>query len=505
MNEETKNGIIYCRVSSVEQVEGTSLESQERVCHEYAKREGITVLKVFIEKGESAKTADRTEFIKAVSFCSDKKNAVKTFIVYKLDRFARNQSDHISVRQTLKKYGTELRSVTEPINETPMGKMMEGILSTFAEFDNNVRTERCVNGMKERIKQGIWVWQAPLGYYRPTKGSNLVPDPILAPYIRLAFEEYAKGTHTYESLAQFLNDRGFKTPQGNQLIHQVVDKIIKNPLYCGIIKVWGMECKGAFEPIISEDLFYLCQGSKQRNRNVPHLKVNANFPLRKISVCQFCNASLTGSTTTKHRGGKTIQYPYYHHHKQDCSQAMSIPKETFEQLFVEYLNEINPSLEYEQVFKAIVLDIWKNNFKKFDGQNEQARKEIKALENQRQKIFDLHQSGTYSDQEFIDQKTIIGTKIANKKILIHDKAIEEFNMDEALEYCFSYIRNTAKKWIELESNPTHRLRFQKLIFEENIPFSGKKFETAKLTPIYSTYQQYLIDPASLVIPQRIEL
>jgi DNA invertase Pin-like site-specific DNA recombinase len=95
--------------------------------------------------------------------------------VYKLDRFARNQADHITVRQTLKKYHTELKSVTEPISDSPVGKMMEGILSAFAEFDNNVRTERSVNGMKERIKQGIWVWQAPMGYCRTEKGANLTP------------------------------------------------------------------------------------------------------------------------------------------------------------------------------------------------------------------------------------------------------------------------------------------------------------------------------------------
>ena len=91
---KTKRGIIYCRVSSIEQVDGTSLESQERVCKEYAERLGIEVLEVFVDKGESAKTADRPQFLKAISMCSQKKHKVDSFIVYKLDRFARNQSDH---------------------------------------------------------------------------------------------------------------------------------------------------------------------------------------------------------------------------------------------------------------------------------------------------------------------------------------------------------------------------------------------------------------------------
>src|SRR3989338_1008147 len=164
---EPKTGIIYCRVSSMEQVEGTSLEMQERLCLEYAVRLGIQESKVFIDKGESAKTANRPEFMKAITLCSNKKKPINYFIVYKLDRFARNQDDHVTVRATLRKFGTELKSVTEPINDTPMGRAMEGMLSVFAELDNNIRTERAKSGMMEQLKKGIWVWPARFGcYYR---------------------------------------------------------------------------------------------------------------------------------------------------------------------------------------------------------------------------------------------------------------------------------------------------------------------------------------------------
>ncbi len=499
---ETKNGVIYVRVSSAEQIDGTSLESQERFCQEYAKRENINVLEVFIEKGESAKTANRTEFMKAIAFCSQKKNKVECFIVYKVDRFARSQSDHISVKETLKKYNTELHSVTEPIGDSPMGKMMEGILATFAEFDNNVRTERSVNGMRERLKQGIWVWQAPLGYCRTSQGANISPDPKFASYMKLAFIEFAKGIHTFESLAIFLNERGFVTKHGNKATASLLDKIIKNPLYCGIIKVWDMEHKGSFEPIISEELFYKCNGGRKKKGYTPRISKNSNFPLRKLVTCQSCGHSLTGSSST---GSQGIKYPYYHHHKQTCSNAKFIPKESFEQLFTEYLADISPNSEYEKVFKVIVLDIWKNNYKNFDEQNEQLRKEIHVFENQRQRVFELHQSGVYSDQDFIFQKDILNRKIHEKENLIHEHRTDEFNMEEALDYCFNYIRETAQTWINLEKVPEERLQFQKFIFEDNLEFSGEKFGTTKLTPIYSVYQQYLLDPSSLVTPQRIEL
>ncbi|MFH2000221.1 MAG: recombinase family protein [Planctomycetota bacterium] len=154
--------VAYCRVSSKEQVEGTSLETQEKQCREFAERSGWNVLQVFVELGESAKSADRTEFNKAIAFCNKKKNSVGYFVVYKLDRFARNQEDHVIVRGILRRSGTELRSATEKIDESPMGKAMEGIMSVIAELDNNVRTVRTTEGMIQRVHEGIWVWLPPL-------------------------------------------------------------------------------------------------------------------------------------------------------------------------------------------------------------------------------------------------------------------------------------------------------------------------------------------------------
>ena len=96
-----KRVVIYCRVSSKEQVDNTSLESQERFCREFATRQGMEVTRVFIERGESAKTADRPQFQAAVKFCIEKRQGVGFFLVYKVDRFARNQEDHMAMRAVL--------------------------------------------------------------------------------------------------------------------------------------------------------------------------------------------------------------------------------------------------------------------------------------------------------------------------------------------------------------------------------------------------------------------
>ena len=486
-NKSTEpTGIIYVRVSSLEQVSNTSLENQTNACEQYAKRLGIKIIApVFIEEGESAKTADRTQFQKALAFCAEHRPSY--FIVYKIDRFAMNQDDHVVTKMFLKKYGTALRSVTEQIDESNMGRLQEGILSVFAEFDNNVRAERSKNGMIEKVRKGVWIWQCPLGYKRITEGGNLVIDDELSPYIVMAFEEYAKGTYSYQSLADFLKQRGFRTRKGKNPCAQLIEKMIHNPVYCGLIRAFGEENQGAFTPIVESDLWWKCQPGFRRKANITRYKINDDFPLRGTE-CLACMRKITGSAST---GRKGIKYPYYHHYGKGCDVVKSVPKET-------------PSTRYAKIFKAIVVDIWQSNYKKLDIENAHVRKEIENLEIERQRVFDLHRAGKYSDDEFLEQKNIINAVVQQKKLMLEEKRVEEFDMDAALEYCFRFVRHTADTWLMLEKLPAYRARFQKKIFPEKITFTGEKFGTTKMSMVYNINKESGDKKSDLVTLRGIE-
>jgi len=113
------NAVIYCRVSSKEQVNGTSLESQEIACREYASRHQLKVVRVFVEKGESAKFADRTQLLEMLAFCKGREKNVDQLLVWKVDRLARNVGDHFNIKASLLKLGVKVVSVTEPIDAKP--------------------------------------------------------------------------------------------------------------------------------------------------------------------------------------------------------------------------------------------------------------------------------------------------------------------------------------------------------------------------------------------------
>ena len=133
---EKRNAIIYCRVSTKEQVEeGNSLVTQERNCREYAAKNNYHIVQVFIERGESAKTAERTELQNLFKFCALKKNEITAVIAYKIDRISRNTDDYSQIRILLKRYGTEIKSNSEHFEDNPAGRFMENIIANVAQFD----------------------------------------------------------------------------------------------------------------------------------------------------------------------------------------------------------------------------------------------------------------------------------------------------------------------------------------------------------------------------------
>ncbi len=501
---DQKTCIIYCRVSSKEQIEGTSLETQAFLCREHAEKHGWHVLAVFIEMGESAKTADRTEFNKAITFCTKKKNRIDFFLVYRFDRFARNTGDHLALKTLLQKSGTRIVSVTEPTTEDPTGKFLETVMAARAEWDNGLRSVASKTGMEKRVQEGYWVWASPLGYYKPVRGkkTNIVPDPEAAPIVRAGFEEYAKGGRTYKALAAYWTGRGLRTRRGKPIKLQEVQKMLRNPVYCGIIRSKFGEWPGGFEPIVSRQVFLACQGKPGRASAwaKPRSTDNAMFPLRKLIICAECGSPFTGSVS---RSGER-RYPYYHHFTKGCSKKGSHAKDDFELAFMKHLSGIALDQQREQLFRAVIGDILKTKHKNFDVQATAARSKMEKLQMERQRVYDLHRDGTYSTRDFVEQRAIINARIEEQETLLEDGRGDGVNLGEALGYCLEFASKPAKTWLELEENYPARIRLQGLIFRNRLPFDGRRFGTAELSPIFQLKETLLAEESLLVAPRGIE-
>src|ERR1035437_1921867 len=357
------NGVIYCRVSSKEQTEGTSLESQEAACRDYAKAKNINVLRVFVEQGESAKFADRTQLIELIDFCRANKGDVQVLIVWKVDRFARNVGDHFSVKATLAKLGVGIVSVTEPIDANPEGRLMETILAGFAQFDNDIRATRTVLGMRRKIKDGILPWGPPMGYVSAlARGEKkTVPDktdPRTFSLLQKAWREYATGAYTRAEIGRRMLAWGLPGVHGRAFGPQTLYQFFTNPYYAGtLLDPWdGSEHEGGHVPMVSRAEFAQVQQVIHRlNKSVRHQKEHPDFPLRGSVRCDGCLRYMTGCFSQ----GNSRRYAYYLCRNKACDhRGRSYAAPAMHEYFAAFLDEVAPRPELVRLLgEKIVRDV----------------------------------------------------------------------------------------------------------------------------------------------------
>lgn len=125
---------IYWRVSTAEQVENYSLDTQERGCLEYCERNGLDVVRIFREEGESAKTANRPELRAMLNACANeaRRAGITTVVVFQVDRLARAVEDYTAISGALVSQGIRVRSVGESFDDSPAGKLVENLLAAVA-------------------------------------------------------------------------------------------------------------------------------------------------------------------------------------------------------------------------------------------------------------------------------------------------------------------------------------------------------------------------------------
>ncbi len=497
-------GIIYIRVSSSEQVKGTSLNEQLTACQKYCEEKGIHLLETFREEGESAKSTDRQEFTNAIEYC--RKNKVDAFVVWKLDRFARSMVDHYAVKSLLLKYGTKLHSVTEQIGDDPTGKLLEGMMAVIAEFDNDIRRVRCSSGMLGRLKTGITPWHPPIGYLsehnkkQDKKKERPDPvDPVNFPILQRALKELAKGQYTLTQFADALNRYEIKTTKGGQVNLKFVDRILSKHLrfYAGILdnpfypKNGEEWYEGKHEPMISkEELFAITMIKNGKNKKIPKYgSYNALFPLKGTLYCAECERKLTASCA--HGNGGV--YPYYHCYNVTCSRRGKVfLKKTVEGDFVGYLQSITPKQKTLELFKRMVIDHWTKKGKAFDLKHQQYKKELAELNAKKKRVYEMREDGEYDKVQFTDRLAEIENKIMVTTISLNETKIEQFDIEATITYATKFISNLSRIWFDL--SPELKPRFQKLVFPQGVSYNKEtKFRTTKLGYIYELNQKIEVE------------
>jgi site-specific DNA recombinase len=492
--------VIYVRVSDPRQAENLSLATQLKACEDYCKRQGFHILERFEEHGESAKTADRTELQRLLQFCRTHKGQVHFVVVFNLTRFAREKYDHFTLRAHLKSLGISLRSATEPIDDTATGKLMEGVLAAFAQFDNDVRSDRTRAGMCAALELGRWTFRAPLGYLNAPRGwgKSLVPDPERAPLVQRAFERFATGRFTKKEVLADVTKHGLRTRRGAKVSPQTFDALLENELYIGVIDVpeYGVRARrGDFDPLIREELFHRVQavlsgrvrvieGPRQRNR--------PEFPLRAFVRCGTCGRPLTGSYSK----GRSDHYAYYHC-RPPC-RVVNVSKADLEGLFVDELARLQPTEGYMHVLCEAVLNAWSMRKAEITKRAASVEQRTKALQQKLNRLEEAFIFDRAVDRDTYDRQSArLREELTLAQIDRHTSELEEIDAKGILAFAERVLPRASELWVH--ATLEQRQRLQQLFFPDGIAFDGKRFSrTAVSTPAFNWLEAFQTPETSLV-------
>ncbi len=233
MRQEKRKVAAYCRVSTDNEDQANSFESQRRFFKQYIERNPDWELyKIFADEGISGtNTKRRKEFNRMIACASS--GEFDLIITKEISRFARNTLDSIYYTRDLKKHGVGVIFLNDNINTLDGdAELRLAIMSSIAQEESRKTSERVKWGQRRRMEEGVVFGRDMLGY--DVRGGKMYINEEGAQIVRLIFHKFVnekKGSHV---IARELREAGVRPAGRVKKWHNtVILRIIRNEKYCG--------------------------------------------------------------------------------------------------------------------------------------------------------------------------------------------------------------------------------------------------------------------------------
>lgn len=401
---------IYCRVSTdLQRDKGSSLEEQERFGIELAKSLDMD----YEVHNEGAKSGSDTDISTRPVFSNlmalVREGEVKHLFVEVLDRLTRDDqvssmvnSDFAKNRVTV--YTRTARYDPESLEDSFMMKL----LGLFAQYDNQLRTQRLKTGRFLKAKQGFWVLgNSPFGY-KLGKNKKLVIDKNQSPWVEKMFAWYDQGMSLPEIKKQLdgrveTNNKSAKTGEKSLIWSmESVRNLLTNTHHKGYYTYLGV--KIPCPRIVEDDLWErvnktladkTTRQSAKRSLGTGKGNKTYDFALSPLMTCGDCGTSMQGQSQNRSGGERTHSYLCGSRDKKYkkgshtadwkrgkyCKNTTSCSAERLEDVVWETLSEIlKVSHQHKEEFKGLTLSTKKTSSQKRPQLISHTQTEIANLE-----------------------------------------------------------------------------------------------------------------------------
>lgn len=327
--------IANCRVSTKEQeIHGNSLNRQNEIVREAAKRLGVEIVKCWSGSRSSkrGKNVNRKDIKEMLDYCRTHQQ-VKYLIIDEPDRFMRSVEEAFHFEVEFRQRGVEIWYASDDqLNTDDMtAKMMRFMKYFVAEGSNEERMRKAICGGRKALREGRYPYHVKLGYTKGETPGVHVVEPESGEVLKSLLIKIASGLISVsEALVEFNNSPYIKSGKHRPYRIDKWKIVVTDPYYAGIVEMKSQINErnehGLHEPLISkeqhEKIVEIVSG-KNRKHSGPRKNGNPEFPLNTITFCEKCyaeeialgregihnRAKFVGSNTTNGKSNK--RYPKY--------------------------------------------------------------------------------------------------------------------------------------------------------------------------------------------------
>ena len=472
-------GVIYTRVSTKEQAENNaSLETQKKYCLEFANRKNIEVIEYFGGTYESAKSDERKHFQKMLSFVKRKKD-ISYIIVYSYDRFSRTGANGAYISEQLKKVGIVTMSATQEVDSmTAAGSFQQNLYYLFSQFDNELRKDKSVTGMREKLRKGYWIGTIPFGYTNLNPGKGKVQDIVIddeGKILRNAFIWKANEGITHNEISEKLAIKGL------DISAKKLSDYFRNPFYCGLVvssHVPGEVIEGKHEGLVSKEIFLKVH--KLLNKRGYGEKNNADC--KELPLKQFVKSSDCGTPYTGYLVRKKGLY-YYKNNRVGAKENKSakIMHEKFSELLKNY--QISDK-KYIAPMKEVMYHTFKSQHEAKIQETAVQQKQTLELSTKLERLEERYVFEEISQTQYEKFKQRLESEKLKIEENLYNDGFNLSNLEKAIDLSLKYSLKLSDLWGSGDLEVKRSI--QNMVFPEGIlyDFKNGNYRTLRTNSIF---------------------
>lgn len=348
-DEPVKRSVRYLRVSSKRQLDtdadidpdGNSIDTQRKVCQARERTLGLVNVDEYIEPGNSAQSIEKRPVFRQMLKRIIEQRDVDCVIIYMRSRAFRNFGDAVITERQFKQLGVEVISAKEDFGDGIWADAMKAIADVVNEVQVRQNGEDIRVKMLNKAKNGGTNGRAKLGYRNTTKAVDghkvniIAVDTERRQYVELAFELFATGEYTIDSLQAKLTEAGLRMPgSGKPVSTQTVQKLLRDRYYMGILTYRGMEYQGRHEPLIGQELYERVQRVLDAHSGAGTRQRTHHHYLKGLLWCERCKQRFI---VQRAKGNGGIYYYFFCRGRQEkvCDHPF-VPVEVMEQAVIDH-------------------------------------------------------------------------------------------------------------------------------------------------------------------------